>query len=162
VNLSLVRGITVSHFCCSFFLFFSFLYALLCVCECVPDLSFLASYLFKEKKKLGEKKKRKKKKGLTAVPSLRERSASCPRSAGWACTLGITGGEPVAQSHLSASVRITGYRAFWLQAQEVENRMCTEWPRLVLDYWGGKCSEPQSASEHATSTSRQSRVQFDI
>ena len=50
--------------------------------------------------------------------------------------------------------------AFWLQAQEDENRMCTEWPRLVLDYWGGKCSEPQSASEHATSTSRQNRVQI--
>ena len=49
--------------------------------------------------------------------------------------------------------------AFWLQAQEDENRMCTEWPRLVLDYWGGKCSEPQSASEHATSTSRQNCVQ---
>ena len=48
----------------------------------------------KKKKKIGEqkKKKRKKKKGLTAVPSLRERSESCPRSAGWACTLGITGG----------------------------------------------------------------------
>ena len=50
--------------------------------------------------------------------------------------------------------------AFWLQAQEVKNRMCTEWPRLVLDYWGGKCSEPQSASEHATSTSRQNCVQI--
>jgi len=43
----------------------------------------------KEKKKRKGKEKRK---GLTAVPSLHERSASCPRSAGWACTLGITGG----------------------------------------------------------------------
>ena len=38
--------------------------------------------------------------------------------------------------------------------------MCTEWPGLVLDYWGGKCSEPQSATEHATSTSRQNWVQI--
>ena len=43
-------------------------------------------------KKKKEKRKKGKRKGLTAVPSLRERSASCPRSAGWACTLGITGG----------------------------------------------------------------------
>ena len=46
----------------------------------------------KEKTKQNKTKKKGKRKGLTAVPSLRERSASCPRSAGWACTLGITGG----------------------------------------------------------------------
>ena len=39
--------------------------------------------LEEEKKKTeAEKKKKKKRKGLTAVPSLRERSASCPRSVG--------------------------------------------------------------------------------
>ena len=46
----------------------------------------------KKKNRITKEKKKEKKKGLTAVPSLRERSASCPRSAGWACTLGITGG----------------------------------------------------------------------
>ena len=46
----------------------------------------------KKKKKKEKETKSREKKGLTAVPSLRERSASCPRSAGWACTLGITGG----------------------------------------------------------------------
>jgi len=30
--------------------------------------------------------------------------------------------------------------------------MCMEWPKPRLDYWGGKCSEPQSASKHATWT----------
>jgi len=38
--------------------------------------------------------------------------------------------------------------------------MCTERPKPRLDYWGGKCSEPQSATEHATSTSRQNCVQI--
>ena len=38
--------------------------------------------------------------------------------------------------------------------------MCTELAKPRLDYWGGKCSEPQSASEHATSTSRQNWVQI--
>ena len=38
--------------------------------------------------------------------------------------------------------------------------MCKERPNPRLEYWGGKCSEPQSASEHATSTSRQNCVQI--
>jgi len=38
--------------------------------------------------------------------------------------------------------------------------MCTERPKPRLDYWGGKCSEPQSGTEHATSTSRQNWVQI--
>ena len=38
--------------------------------------------------------------------------------------------------------------------------MCNGRPKPQLDYWGGKCSEPQSASEHATSTSRQNWVQI--
>ena len=73
---------------------------------------------------------------------------------------GITGGQPVAQ--VSSFGFGPHYRlpAFWLEAREVENRMCTERPKPRLDYWGGKCSEPQSASEHATSTSRQNRVQI--
>jgi len=38
--------------------------------------------------------------------------------------------------------------------------MCTERPKPRLDFWGGKCSEPQSATEHATATSRQNCVQI--
>ena len=38
--------------------------------------------------------------------------------------------------------------------------MCTEQPKPRLNYWGGKCSEPQSAREHTTSTSRQNHVQI--
>ena len=38
--------------------------------------------------------------------------------------------------------------------------MCTERPKPRLDYWGSKYSEPQSAIEHATSTSRQNCVQI--
>ena len=33
-------------------------------------------------------------------------------------------------------------------------------PTPRLEYWGGKCSEPQSASEHASLTSHQSYVQI--
>jgi len=38
--------------------------------------------------------------------------------------------------------------------------MCMERPKPRLDYWGSKYSEPQSATEHATSTSRQNCVQI--
>ena len=71
-----------------------------------------------KKKKKKPKKKEKKKKlraeeekrngGLTALPSLRERSetpGALDRRVHWESQE-----TPVAQSHLSASVRITGYR----------------------------------------------------
>ena len=62
------------------------------------------------KKKETKKKEKREKKEKTAVPSLRERSASCPRSAGWACTLESQEANPLPKCRLSASVRITGYR----------------------------------------------------
>ena len=67
--------------------------------------------------------------------------------------------NPLPRTVLSASDRTTGYRRSDCRLGRRES-ICTERPKLRLDYWGGKCSEPQSATEHATSTSRQNHVQI--
>ena len=103
-------------------------------------------------RKRGERRRRRKKKAYS-LPSLHERSETpgALDRRNWESQEA----NLLPRTSLSASVRITGYR------RSLRIDMCyTEQPKPRLDYWGGKCSEPQSASEHATSTSRQNWVQI--
>ena len=94
-------------------------------------------------KKKGNAKERNKqtnkqtnKKQPSSLPSLRERSetqGALDRRVHWESQE-----TPVAQSHLSASDRITGYHTGVLTVGGVvENRFCTRGQNPRLDYWGG-------------------------
>ena len=91
-------------------------------------------------------KKKKKKKNNLSLPSLRERSETpgALDRRDWESQEA----NPLPRTVLSALVHITSYWRSDCRQGRQESIMCTERPKPRLDYWGGKCSEPQSASEH--------------
>ena len=63
---------------------------------------------------------------------------------------------------LSASVRITSYQRSGSRPGSSRINMCMERPKPRLNYWGGKCSEPQSATNTPPQLPAKTVFKFNI
>jgi len=113
---------------------------------------------------LWERKQEKKKRGKKIMIKEKEQEEKKASSLSSLCERSETPGaldrhdwesqeaNPLPRTVLSASVHITSYQCSGCRRGHQESICVRSWPNPRLDYWGDKCSEPQSASEHATLT----------
>jgi len=113
-----------------------------------------------KKKKKREYRGRRRKKTTYSLPSLHERSETPGASdrRNWESQEA----NPLPRTVLSASVRITGYRRSGCRQgrQESISRYVYGAAQTPTQFMGRRCSEPQSASAHATSNTVCWQIQY--